>query len=101
MTFMMMVDLKVTVDLAGFTALPLYFHRRPDAQCQHGDERIAKVVFHLYYGYAIGVKAVADRSGDLFGVLDQPPEKGVSGPGVHFCAWLDMGGDAIGVAAAE
>jgi len=98
---MMMVDLKVTVDLAGFTALPLYFHRRPDAQGQHSDEGVAEVVFHLYHGHAIGVEAVADRGGDLFGILDQPPEKGVSGPGVHFCAWLGMGGDTVGIAAAE
>ena len=95
------MDLKVTADLARFAALPFYFHRRPDTQGQHRDKGIAEIVLYLHHGHPIGVEAVADGRRDLFGLLDQAPEKRVGGPGVHFCAWLGMSGDTVGVAAAE
>ena len=97
----MILYLKVTVDLARFAALPFYSHRRPDTQGQDSDEGIAEIVLYLHYGHPIGVEAIADGRRDLFGLLDQAPEKGVGCPGVHFRARLGMGGDTVGIAAAE
>jgi hypothetical protein len=84
----------MTADLAGLTAFPLQLHRRPDAEGQDGDQRIAEIVLYLHYRNAIDVKRIADGRGNLFGRLDQSPEKGMRRPGLEFGTRLRVGGDA-------
>ena len=97
----MMVDLKMPRHLAGLAAFPFYFHWRPDAECQHRDEGVAEIAFHLHQRHTIGIEGVTDGSSDLFGILYQPPEKGVGRPGVELRAGLGMGGNTVGVTAVQ
>ena len=87
--------------LTGFAAFPFYFHRGPDAQCEHGDEWVAEIAFYLYEGHAIGIEGIADGRGYFLRVLHQTPEKGMSGSGLEFCTRLGVGGNAIGITAAK
>jgi hypothetical protein len=74
--------------LAGFATLPFEFHRAPDAQRDHREERVAEIALHLDQRNPIGVQGIADRRGYLFWVLDKTPKKGMRSHRIEFRAGL-------------